>query len=364
MERIINDRLNEYLEMTRRISGLQCGCRRRRSTVDHLVRLESAIRKAFVNGENFVSVFFDLENAYDTTWRYGIIRNMFRKGLKGRLPMFIEKFLENRSFKVRIGSTYSDSQIQLNLIPQGSVISVTLFAMKIDQIIDMIPSEDGFHPSLFMDDLQVWFRHHDLRVIESKLQACLNSVALWATENGYRFSPTKTSVMHFTVHPGLHLRTNLTIYNKKIEEYTESFKFWGLIRDGKLTFKKHLSELKAKCQKPLALLRYITSLRWGTYQKLMKMIYNTQVRSRLDYGCIVYMSASGTNLMLISSIRTEALRIITGAFKTTPISALRVMGFELTLELRREQLALQYFYKICSYLDNPACAMVRQLQQS
>ena len=88
------------------------------------------------------------------------------------MPTFIEKFLENRSYKVRIGSTFSDSQIQLNGIPQGSVISVTLFAMKIDQIID-IPSEDGFHASLFMDDLQVGFRHHDLGVIESKLQACL-----------------------------------------------------------------------------------------------------------------------------------------------------------------------------------------------
>ena len=82
--------------------------------------------------------------------------------------MFIEKFLKNRSFKVRIGSTYSDSQVQLNGILQGSVISVTLFAMKIDQTID-IPSEDGFRASLFMDDLQVRFRHHDLRVIERKL---------------------------------------------------------------------------------------------------------------------------------------------------------------------------------------------------
>ena len=87
----------------------------------------------------------------------------------------------------------------------------------------------------------------------------------------------------------------------------------------KTDIKKHLSELKAKCQKPLALLRPITSLRWGADQKLMKMIYNAQVRSRLDYGSIVYMSASETNLKLISSIPTEALRIITGAFKTTPI---------------------------------------------
>ena len=140
-------------------------------------------------------------------------------------------------------------------------------------------------------------------------------------------------------------------------------KFLGLIWDEKLTFKKHLSELKAKCQKPLALLRSITSLRCGADQKLMKMIYNAQVRSRLDYGCIVYILASETNLKLISSIPTEALRIITGAFKTTTISTLHVFGFEMPLELRREHLAMQYFYKICSYLDNPACAIMHQLQQ-
>ena len=61
------------------------------------------------------------------------------------------------------------------------------------------------------------------------------------------------------------------------------------------------------------------------------------------YDQVLYMSASETNLQLISSIPTEALRIITGAFKTTPISTLHVLGFEMPLELRREQLALQYF---------------------
>ena len=40
--------------------------RKNRSTIDQLVRLEIFIRDAFVNKENTVSVFFDLEKAYDT----------------------------------------------------------------------------------------------------------------------------------------------------------------------------------------------------------------------------------------------------------------------------------------------------------
>ena len=36
-------------------------------------RLETFIRDAFVNKEHAVSIFLDLEKAYDTTWEYGIL---------------------------------------------------------------------------------------------------------------------------------------------------------------------------------------------------------------------------------------------------------------------------------------------------
>ena len=39
---------------------------------------------------NVVAVCFDLEKAYDTTWRYGILKDIHKPGLRGRLPTFIE----------------------------------------------------------------------------------------------------------------------------------------------------------------------------------------------------------------------------------------------------------------------------------
>ena len=53
------------------------------STTDQLVRLETFIRSAFVNKEHAVSIFFDLEKAYDTTWKYGILKELHNIGLKG-----------------------------------------------------------------------------------------------------------------------------------------------------------------------------------------------------------------------------------------------------------------------------------------
>ena len=48
-----------------------------------------------------------MEKAYDTIWRYGILRDLQELGLKGRLPIFIKSFLAERTIQVRVGSTLS-----------------------------------------------------------------------------------------------------------------------------------------------------------------------------------------------------------------------------------------------------------------
>ena len=78
---------------------MQCGFRKQRSTTDHLVRLESFVREAFIQRQH------DLEKAYKSTWKFGIMRDLHNAGLRGRLPLFIENFLKNRQFHVRLGSS-------------------------------------------------------------------------------------------------------------------------------------------------------------------------------------------------------------------------------------------------------------------
>ena len=73
---MINTHLIWFLESNGLITKFQCGFRSKRSTVDHLVRLETFVREAFIKKEHLTAVFFDLEKAYDTTWRYGIMRDL------------------------------------------------------------------------------------------------------------------------------------------------------------------------------------------------------------------------------------------------------------------------------------------------
>ena len=85
LERMINKRLSWFLESNNHISRFKSGIRSDRSTTDNLIRLETFIRDAFINQEHVVAVFFDFEKAYDTTWRYGILKDIHKLGLRGRL---------------------------------------------------------------------------------------------------------------------------------------------------------------------------------------------------------------------------------------------------------------------------------------
>jgi len=93
MERIINARLEWFLESNGLLSNVQCGFRQCRNTLDHLVRFEAFIRNAFAKKAHAVSIFFDLQKAHNTTWKYGILKDLFDMVLKLMLPTFISNFL-------------------------------------------------------------------------------------------------------------------------------------------------------------------------------------------------------------------------------------------------------------------------------
>jgi hypothetical protein len=124
------------------------GFRQGRSTLDHLVRFETFIRNAFAKNEHAVSIFFDLEKAYDTTWKYGILKDLFDMGLKGSLHTFISNFLSDKEFNVSVNSTYSDIQEQEMGVPQGSILSVTLFSIKINSLAKVL--SDNIWGSLYV----------------------------------------------------------------------------------------------------------------------------------------------------------------------------------------------------------------------
>ena len=176
-EKMVNNRLHEFLE-NKLLAGTQCGFRRNRATNDHLVLLDTYIRKGMEDGKRVASVFFDLEKACDWAWRYGILKDMHVMGLRGRLPSCIGNFMRDREFHVRISTTTSGKRRQNIGVPQGSTLSVTLFAIEIKSLAKEIPPH--IFNSIFVDDLQVAYSDSNVYNIQKELQNCIYSIANWA----------------------------------------------------------------------------------------------------------------------------------------------------------------------------------------
>ena len=246
--------LTWFLESNNHISRFQSGLRSDCSTTDYLVRLETFIRDAFIKKEHVVAVFFYLEKAYDTTWRYDILKDIHKLGSRGRLPTFIENFLEDRAMQVRVGSSLSDYNDQEQGVPQGGVLSTTLFSIKINDIVKCLGNLTDC--SLYVDDFCICYRSKSMATIERQLQQNLNKIENWATSNGFKFSKSKTQCVHFCHLRKQHDDPVLHIYGSPIPVVEES-KFLGILFDRKLSFIPHIKYLKAKCLKALNLLKVL-----------------------------------------------------------------------------------------------------------
>jgi predicted RNA-binding protein Jag len=62
-------------------------------------------------------------------------------------------------------------------VPQGSILSVTLFSIKINSLAKVL--NDNIEGSLYVDDFLICYRGKNMNNIERQLQLCLNKI-----ENG------------------------------------------------------------------------------------------------------------------------------------------------------------------------------------
>lgn len=357
LEKMVNVRLMWFLENGHFLSPVQYGFRKMRSTTDALLSLESSVCEAFAKDHHQVTVFFDLEKAYDMAWCHGILLTLFEFGLRGRLPVFIQRFLSNRRIQVRVGSVLSDMCPLEDGVPQGSVLSVTLFAVAINDVIGVLPP--GVHSSLYVDDLCISFSAARMTLIERKLQLAINSVSRWATLRGFRFSVTKSVVMHFCRLRGVHPDPDLYLGNRRLS-CVESTRYLGLVWDSRLTWVPHLRYVKAACVKALSLLRVLSHTSWGADRSTLLLLHRSLILPKLEYGNEVYSSATDARLRVLDSVHHAGVRLATGAYRTSPIPSLLVDAGFMPLALRRTDSLLRCWYRAQRLPESPPCrAMMR-----
>ena len=202
-------------------------------------------------------------------------------------------------------------------IPQGSVLSCTCFMIAINDIVRVLPQH--VQSTLYVDDFAIYTSGSVLHLMERRIQIAINNLTKWTHTTGFTFSKTKTKSMHICRKRGCpKMAGNITLNGRPIKN-VDHYKFLGVHFDSSMTWKHHITMLKASCQKKVALLKHLAHKTWGADRTTLLRLYIMMIKPKLDYGSEAYSSACSTLLDSISPIQNSAVRTAIGAFLSSPI---------------------------------------------
>jgi hypothetical protein len=127
-ERIIRDKLVNYLEENQLISLNQHGFRRGRSCLSELLAHLQDILLNANNGEGTDTIYLDFGKAFDKVDHKLLLKKLERYGIKGKLLNWFKAFLSNRKQEVAVDGFKSFALAVLSGVPQGSVLGLYLFS--------------------------------------------------------------------------------------------------------------------------------------------------------------------------------------------------------------------------------------------
>jgi hypothetical protein len=80
--------------------------------------------------------------------------------------------------------------------------------------------------------------------------------------------------------------------------------------------------------------------------------YKAYIKPALQYGCVALISATPAILNKLEVIQNQALRLITGAMKSTPLASMQVLTRNNPLKIEREKMALILYEKLARLPHN------------
>jgi hypothetical protein len=362
-ERLILSRLHKHMKSNNILVKNQSGFRKNRQTKDNLLFLTQKAQEGFNEDKKTLAVFFDVAAAFDKVWHLGVIYKLIQLKVPYYLIVIIWAFLSDRTFVVKVDGVKSSIRIIICGVPQGGVLSPTLFSLYINDL----PLAEGEEEKtlLFADDivylLQYRFRKNKKVIPEAKgiaektAQDYLSRLEEWMSTWRLSLAPHKCAQITLTKAKDSHKdKMTLRLYGDEIPEDLNP-KFLGIVFDRRLNFSNHLNSLDAKIRDRMNLLKILAyDKNWRLNRHLLVKIYKVLIRSVLDYACVSLAGLTSDLRKSFEIIQNNALRIILNIKLSDEVSIenLREMANVSSIEARHSML-LDRYYENALLSNNP-----------
>lgn len=189
MEAIISDAMSEFLLQEAVIPAQQHGFIKSRSVVTNLLHCINDWSTSLNSRQPVDVVYLDFSKAFDRIPTRRLLTKLDHFGIRGRLNRWIQNFLSDRYFRVRVGEDYSSDRPVKSGVPQGSVLGPLLFVVYISDLQLNVSSTI----SIYADDTKLYVNPV---TNQHTLQQDLNSVFEWSTDWLLPLNIEKCVVLH------------------------------------------------------------------------------------------------------------------------------------------------------------------------
>ncbi len=190
-------------------------------------------------------------------------------------------------------------------VPQGSVLGPLLFIIYTNDLPNCLKRMKCI---LFADDTTLYSSASTLNELYKYLNEDLATLADWFKANKLSLNVSKTVYMIFNLPHTIHGSQNHELkLGTEIIKQVDHTKFLGLHLDNELKWMYHIRHVKSKLSSALYALRTAKNL---LKAEQMRTIFNSMFRPYIDYGILLWGTASQTLLKSIEIQQKKALRII------------------------------------------------------
>ena len=309
-ERVVQGRLYGHLEAGGWLTPQQSGFRRFRRATDNILFLTQKVQENLNKRKKVCCFFFDIKKAFDNVWHAGLLWKLVCSDVPAYLLLWTAAFLADRVFQVRVNSALSHrGQISAG-VPQGAVLSPTLFNVFINDIpLEGTPSLS--YSTLYADDLATYFTYttDDTPALRMRITRHIKRLEEWLARNRLEMNVSKTCYTVFTRSPKAKKNYDFRMNGLPIHHDPQP-KFLGIIMDERANFDAQVEHIRSKCSTRLNVIRIIAHKSWKLSTRALTNTYKALIGSVLDYSALIAPCLSEVHMKSLQAIQNKALRVI------------------------------------------------------